>query len=106
MVFLKHVLFLFSSPLSKHLLEICDLLDIERKMDLYKAMFYCNVESERDNNFIKADCLRIELIAGGLNWKQQEFIMDRLQPNSFSEVSFTISIKTYSIKNITFFEFL
>ena len=75
-------------PLSKHLLEICNLLDIERKMDLYKAMFYCNVESERDNNFIKADCLRIELIAGGLNWKQQEFIMDRLQPNSFFEVSF------------------
>ncbi|CAG2254687.1 unnamed protein product [Mytilus edulis] len=75
-------------PLSKHLLEICNLLDIERKMDLYKAMFYCNVESERDNNFIKAESLRIELIAGGLNWKQQEFIMERLQPNSFFEVSF------------------
>lgn len=61
-------------------------MDIERKMDLYKAMFYCNVESERDNNFIKADSLRIELIAGGLNWKQQEFIMERLQPNAFFEV--------------------
>lgn len=97
---------LSSSPLSKHLLEICDLLDVERKMDLYKAMFYCNVESQRDNNFIKADCLRIELIAGGLNWKQQEFIMDRLQPNSFFEVSFTISINTYSIKKHNLFGFL
>lgn len=62
-------------------------------MDLYKAMFYCNVESERDNNFIKAESLRIELIAGGLNWKQQEFIMERLQPNSFFEVNL------YSVKS-------
>lgn len=49
-------------------------------------MFYCNTESDRDSNFIKAESLRIELIAGGLNWKQQEFIMDRLQPNAFFEV--------------------
>ena len=55
-------------------------------MELYKAMFYCNIESDRDNNFIKAESLRIELIAGGLNWKQQEFVMDRLQPNHFMEV--------------------
>lgn len=77
---------MLDSYLSKHLLEICDLMDIERKMDLYKAMFYCNVSSDRDANFIKADSLRIELIAGGLNWKQQEYIMDRLQPNHFNEV--------------------
>jgi len=77
---------LFSSPLTKYLLEISDLLDIQRKMDLYRSMFYCNTESDRDSNFIKAESLRIELIAGGLNWKQQDFIMDRLQPNSFLEV--------------------
>ncbi|XP_052781998.1 uncharacterized protein LOC128218381 [Mya arenaria] len=75
-------------PLSKYLLEISDLLDIQRKMELYKAMFYCNAESDRDANFIKAESLRIELIAGGLNWKQQDFIMDRLQPNAFLEISF------------------
>ncbi|GFS03619.1 hypothetical protein ElyMa_001154700 [Elysia marginata] len=75
-------------PWSKHLLEICDLLDIERKMTLYKAMFYTNVNSDRDPNFIKADSLKIELIAGGLNWKQQEFIMEKLQPNFFNEISF------------------
>ncbi|GFO14405.1 hypothetical protein PoB_004091000 [Plakobranchus ocellatus] len=75
-------------PWSKHLLEICDLLDIERKMTLYKAMFYTNVNSDRDANFIKADSLKIELIAGGLNWKQQEFIMEKLQPNYFNEISF------------------
>ena len=57
-------------------------------MELYRAMFYCNAESDRDPNFIKAESLRIELIAGGLNWKQQDFIMDRLQPNAFMEVSF------------------
>lgn len=78
--------YLVSSPLSKHLLEICNLLDIERKMDLYKSMFYCNVSSDRDSNFIKADSLKIELIAGGLNWKQQQYIMQRLQPNFFNEV--------------------
>lgn len=75
-------------PLSKHLLEIVDLLDIQRKMDLYKNMFYCNVESYRDSNFIKAESLRIELIAGGLNWRQQEYVMDRLQPNIYMEISF------------------
>lgn len=78
--------YLFFSPISRHLLEVCDLLDVQRKMDLYKMMFYCNVESDRNVNFIKADSLRIELIAGGLNWKQQEYIMVRLQPNSFNEV--------------------
>lgn len=75
-------------PLSKYLLEISDLLDIQRKMELYRSMFYCNAESDRDANFIKAESLRIELIAGGLNWKQQDFIMDRLQPNAFLEISF------------------
>lgn len=74
--------------ISKHLLEICDLLDIQRKMGLYKAMFYCNVESDRTSNFIKADSLRIELIAGGLNWKQQEHVMARLHPNVYNEISF------------------
>ncbi|XP_055882530.1 uncharacterized protein LOC106061672 isoform X1 [Biomphalaria glabrata] len=75
-------------PVSKHLLEICDLLDIERKMTLYKAMFYTNVKADRDPNFIKADSLKIELIAGGLNWKQQEFIIEKLQPNYYNEISF------------------
>ncbi|XP_060590079.1 uncharacterized protein LOC132745239 isoform X2 [Ruditapes philippinarum] len=75
-------------PLSKYLLEVSDLLDIQRKMDLYRAMFYCNAESDRDANFIKCESLKIELIAGGLNWKQQNFIMDRLQPNAFLEISF------------------
>ncbi|XP_050412857.2 uncharacterized protein LOC126827500 isoform X2 [Patella vulgata] len=75
-------------PLSKHLLEICDLLDIQRKMDLYREMFYCNANSDRDPNYIKCESLRIELMAGGLNWKQQQFIMDRLQPNNFNEISF------------------
>ncbi|XP_041349516.1 uncharacterized protein LOC121368836 [Gigantopelta aegis] len=75
-------------PLAKRLMEICDLLDIQRKMDLYQSMFYWNVNSDRDTNFIKADSLRIELIAGGLNWKQQEYIMERLQPNNYNEISF------------------
>ena len=66
-------------------------------MDLYRAMFYCNAESDRDANFIKAESLRIELIAGGLNWKQQEYIMDRLQPNAFFEVRNTNNPSTHTI---------
>ena len=27
-----------------------DLIDIERKMDLYKSMFYCNVPGDRYSN--------------------------------------------------------
>lgn len=64
-------------------------------MDLYRGMFYCNAESERDANFIKSESLQIELIAGGLNWKQQSYIMERLKPNIMSEVSSTTDI--YSI---------
>ncbi|XP_064632370.1 uncharacterized protein LOC135490795 isoform X2 [Lineus longissimus] len=75
-------------PYCKHLLEISNLLDIERKMDLYKAMFYCNTSADRDANFITSESLKIELIAGGLNWKQQEFIMDKMMPNKFREINF------------------
>ncbi|XP_067685072.1 uncharacterized protein [Haliotis asinina] len=74
--------------ISKHYLEICNLADIERKLDLYKAMFYHNVSSDRQTNFITAESLKIELIAGGLNWKQQEYIMDKMEPNSWGEISF------------------
>lgn len=49
-------------------------------------MFYHNTSSDRDGNFITAESLKIELIAGGLNWKQQQHVMERLQPNVFGEV--------------------
>ena len=54
-------------------------------------MFYCNAGPERDANFIKAESLQIDLIAGGLNWKQQHHIMERLKPNIMSEVSTTMA---------------
>uniref|UniRef100_A0A1I8H0C0 Reverse transcriptase domain-containing protein n=1 Tax=Macrostomum lignano TaxID=282301 RepID=A0A1I8H0C0_9PLAT len=71
----------------RDLLEITNLIDIERKLALYRAMFYCNIPSDRDPNYIKLDSLRIELMAGGLNWRQQEFIIDKLQPNEMFEAS-------------------
>ncbi len=55
-------------------------------MDLYKMMFYCNVRGDRDANYVKAESLRIELIAGGLSWDQQEYIMDRMKVNQWREV--------------------
>ena len=64
-----------------------ELIDIERKIELYKAMFYCNGRGDRDPNYIKAEELKIELMAGGLSWEQQEFIMERVQPNEWREVS-------------------
>ncbi|XP_076448070.1 uncharacterized protein LOC143284853 [Babylonia areolata] len=76
------------SPLSKHLLEMCNLADIERKLDLYMNMFYHNRRSDRDGNYIKADSLKIELIAGGLNWMQQQYIMEKMEVNNFGEISF------------------
>lgn len=60
--------------------------DIERKMDLYKAMFYHNIPSYRDTNFITSESLKIEMIAGGLNWNQQDFVMEKMEPNKFGEV--------------------
>ena len=67
-------------------MDICNTMDIYRKMELYKSMFYCNVEGDRGSNYIKAESLTIELIAGGLNWEQQQFVMERMKPNEFREV--------------------
>ena len=75
------------SSMSQRLLEICNLADIERKLDLYKAMFYHNTRSDRTSNFITSDSLKIELIAGGLNWKQQQFVLEKMEPNDWGEVS-------------------
>ena len=74
------------SAISKHLLEMCNLADIDRKLDLYMNMFYHNRRGDRDGNYIKADSLKIELIAGGLNWKQQQYIMEKMEVNMFGEV--------------------
>lgn len=67
-------------------MEICNLADIDRKLDLYKAMFYHNTQSDRDSNFITMESLKIELIAGGLNLKQQAYILEKMEPNNFGEV--------------------
>ncbi|ESP04567.1 hypothetical protein LOTGIDRAFT_237315 [Lottia gigantea] len=74
--------------ISKHLMEMCNLADIERKLDLYQSMFYHNIPCYRDSNFITSESLKIELIAGGLNWKQQKFIMEKMEPNDWGEISF------------------
>ena len=76
----------FPSAICKHLLEMCNLADIERKLALYMSMYYHNRRSDRDGNYIKADSLQIELIAGGLNWKQQKYIMEKMEVNEFREV--------------------
>lgn len=79
----------FSLSVSNHckqLLDICDLADIERKLDLYKQMFYCNSAGDHDPNYIKCEALMIELIAGGLTWQQQDYVMLQLRPNEWREV--------------------
>ncbi|XP_070572862.1 trichohyalin-like [Ptychodera flava] len=75
-------------PHDQNLIDQSNLMDIERKMALYKAMFYCNVNSDRSPNFITAESLRIELIAGGLNRAQEEYIMSKMKPNEFREINF------------------
>ncbi|KAF6022964.1 hypothetical protein EB796_018720 [Bugula neritina] len=72
----------------KDLLKISDLADIERKLDLYKEMFFCNNKGDHDPNYIKCEALMIELIAGGLSWQQQDYVMAQLKPNSWHEVCF------------------
>jgi len=87
MYFLWWIFCFISSHLSRHLLDICNLLDIERKLDLYKAMFYHNIPTYRDTNYVTEESLKIELMAGGLNWSQQQFAMEKMEPNSLGEVS-------------------
>lgn len=67
--------------MSKHLLEICNLADIERKLDLYRSMFYHNIQAGLDPNYITGDSLKIELIAGGLSWLQQQYVMEKMETN-------------------------
>ena len=85
LIILNHLSYLFSTY-SKKLLEASNLIDIHRKMALYKAIFYCNACSDRDPNFIKAESLQIELIAGGLSWDQQQYVMEKMKPNAWREV--------------------
>merc|ERR1719210_1854035 len=74
--------------LSKHLLEICNLADIERKLALYRDMFYQNIRSGLDPNYITAESLKIELIAGGLSWLQQQYVMEKMELTICNEISF------------------
>lgn len=81
---------------------MCQLADLERKLDLYKAIFYHNIPSYIDSNFITSDSLKIELMAGGLNWNQQKYVMERMQPNKFGDVRFFLSfiyLRTYNLAN-------
>lgn len=91
------------SELSKHLLDICNLGDVERKLELYKAMFYHNIPSYRDTNYVTSDSLKIELIAGGLNWKQQEFVMEKLEPSRYGEVNILSNCLYLQIIILSFF---
>lgn len=49
-------------------------------------MFECNASGDRDPNYIKCEALMIELIAGGLSWPQQDYVMSQLEPNEWKEV--------------------
>ncbi|XP_078487694.1 uncharacterized protein LOC100179464 [Ciona intestinalis] len=69
-------------------MEINDLADMERKIALYRAMFYWNTSSDRSSNYIKVTSLRIELIAGGLSRAQEDYVINRIEPNPYREVSF------------------
>uniref|UniRef100_H2Y9S6 Uncharacterized protein n=1 Tax=Ciona savignyi TaxID=51511 RepID=H2Y9S6_CIOSA len=69
-------------------MEVNDLADMERKIALYRSMFYWNTSSDRSSNYIKVTSLRIELIAGGLNRDQEEYVIAKIEPNRFREVSF------------------
>nr|XP_026696037.1 trichohyalin isoform X2 [Ciona intestinalis] len=69
-------------------MEINDLADMERKIGLYRAMFYWNTSSDRSSNYIKVTSLRIELIAGGLSRAQEDYVINKIEPNPYREVSF------------------
>lgn len=76
----------------KHLLRIANLTDIERKMALYKSIFYCGSGDDTTPNFIKVENLRIELMAGGLTWEQQDYVIDKLNPNEYREVHWSTNL--------------
>lgn len=60
-------------------------------------MFECNASGDRDPNYIKSEALMIELIAGGLSWQQQDYVITQLEPNEWREVGFNIIIVSYNL---------
>jgi len=76
---------LLNSDQTKQWMEINDLADMERKIGLYRAMFYWNTTSDRSSNYIKATSLRIELIAGGLSRSQEDYVLEKMEPNMYRE---------------------
>ena len=74
------------SDQTRQWMEINDLADLERKIGLYRAMFYWNICSDRSSNYIKTTSLRIELIAGGLNRMQEDYVIEKIEPNIYREV--------------------
>ena len=61
---------------------------MERKIGLYRNMFYWNTCSDRSKNYIKATALRIELIAGGLSRVQEDYVMEKIEQNIYREVCY------------------
>lgn len=56
-------------------------------MALYKSIFYCCGDGDTHPNHIRIDNLKIELMAGGLSWEQQDYVIDKMNPNEYREVS-------------------
>ena len=83
------------SQYCRELLRIANLTDIERKMGLYKSMFYTSSGDDTTPNFIKVDALQIDLMAGGLSWDQQAYVIKKLEPNEYREVSMDGEYMTY-----------
>jgi hypothetical protein len=50
-------------------------------------MFYHNIPTYSDTIYVTEESLKIELMAGGLNWSQQQFAMEKMEPNTLGEVS-------------------
>ncbi|XP_071490763.1 uncharacterized protein [Diadema antillarum] len=75
--------------LGQELLDHSDLLDIQRKMDLYSSMFYCSgTNGDRNDNFINKESLRIELKAGGLNRTQEDYVIEKMNADEHNKISF------------------
>jgi len=75
-----------SSSLIEDAVEGLDGMEVERKINFFRDMFYST--AEMNGNVIGVSQLRLELAAGGLSEQKEEDILKHIQVDEGGDISF------------------
>ena len=68
-------------------LQTLDYMELERKIEFFREMFYMNGEESR-GNYIQVDALDVELAAGGLDGEERKEIIEEIHTDESGAISF------------------